>query len=636
MLRALTINTYSGTRRTRCRVSTDVAGPQLDRDQSLQGWLAGHNGSLDVLGGDEQWPSPVARIAALLISSDSRVTDEPRGPWAEDFADMICSCTRPVRRSRHPERFPWESMFAMVMEEVLPEVVTYFHCEYVKPRPDNTYETHHERLDCGSSCRGTASLLVLLPANAPAPTHEEHDAVYEGDECKQPSHKGNIPHQECTKESAEVPPAATISEFEIASHRSLDLGSSHSGSSSDATLYEVEEVASGSELSIEVEIEDVDEDPYWAMSEQLPNLNAAKLAAHTTAVLVPLTTTGPASIATEYTDAHYSHSSCSTSASPSSSSTTSQVSFPPPRLSQDGGFPGRLYDALPSHILQQHIFPSPFYPTPLVPLLCVADERNIAPLMCSALYQRRALSLDAPVVGVLLPRSGLPQCEILFGWIEDKQRVGYALPRAHIVARDLVFDLRSPQAMSRIIAFLVRLGPCFSQSISRRRMGFSSGLERSLVWRADSQFRRRSGVEERIKLWAHEVQCCNGSEEDDEDASSTFPSRSESDAGLDELRQLMKILHLSSPCSNIVKGMSQQPSLTVLSSSSNSLEETTEPESPTMQNEAMSGVDDSSIWQRVCASVGAWCSGREVSVVNGRTSIASTSSSTCVNSGTSA
>ena len=96
----------------------------LDRDEALQGWLATHNVSLDVLGSDDPWPLPVARAADLLSPSDSQGTDRVSEAWAEDFADVLCACTRQVRKTRSTERFHWESVFAMVMQQALPEVVT--------------------------------------------------------------------------------------------------------------------------------------------------------------------------------------------------------------------------------------------------------------------------------------------------------------------------------------------------------------------------------------------------------------------------------------------------------------------------------------------------------------------------------
>ena len=108
-----------------------------------------------------------------------------------------------------------------------------------------------------------------------------------------------------------------------------------------------------------------------------------------------------------------SHSECSSSSSESDHS---------PNLAP-------LYEHTTPTVLQRHLLPTPFHPLPLAPLLCVADEDNILPLMCSALHQRHALGLAAPVVGILLHRdlSENARCEVLFGWIERYPRDGYEL-----------------------------------------------------------------------------------------------------------------------------------------------------------------------------------------------------------------
>lgn len=93
--------------------------------------------------------------------------------------------------------------------------------------------------------------------------------------------------------------------------------------------------------------------------------------------------------------------------------------------------PWKLYDDVHPSSVELHLFPSPFHPKPLVPLLCVADERNIIPIVCSTLHQRRALGRDAPVVGILLPKSG-STCEVLFAWMEQEPRPGRTLVRSYL------------------------------------------------------------------------------------------------------------------------------------------------------------------------------------------------------------
>ena len=53
-----------------------------------------------------------------------------------------------------------------------------------------------------------------------------------------------------------------------------------------------------------------------------------------------------------------------------------------------------------------------------VPLLCVADEGNIVPLITSTLYQRHVLSLREPVVGLMIAPFGWV-VDVLIGWLSD-------------------------------------------------------------------------------------------------------------------------------------------------------------------------------------------------------------------------
>lgn len=67
---------------------------------------------------------------------------------------------------------------------------------------------------------------------------------------------------------------------------------------------------------------------------------------------------------------------------------------------------------------QAHLLSSTLYPVPLVSVICVADEANIIPLMCSALHQRIVLGLqDFPVLGLLHDPRDSDVFRILIGWL---------------------------------------------------------------------------------------------------------------------------------------------------------------------------------------------------------------------------
>lgn len=321
-----------------------------------------------------------------------------------------------------------------------------FDCEYARSRPDGPYATVYGGAD---SVRGTASMLVLLPvesSESPAcyafMTHSSTSAV-PPPSARDDSLSGDLAPYQLRVRS--VCHCATHSEEAVDSssegRSNGDAGSSRlvlfnlSDASSDTTLYDVEDADDDSEISIEVEIHD-DNGPFPVRPMrhlQLPELFELQ------GRLQPEVSSNPASMNTEYSSAAPSPSpsalSCShtsprsptrscQSHSSSTSSSSSSDSRPP--------IPWTLFDSTSTHALQKHILPSPFYPRPLVPLLCVADEGEIVPLMCSALHQRHALGLDdLPVVGLLIPRLGgnSSSCEVLFGWMERQVCRGHTLVR---------------------------------------------------------------------------------------------------------------------------------------------------------------------------------------------------------------
>jgi hypothetical protein len=56
----------------------------------------------------------------------------------------------------------------------------------------------------------------------------------------------------------------------------------------------------------------------------------------------------------------------------------------------------------------------------VLPVLLVANSRNIVPLLCSTLYQRRVWGLREPVVGLCCSNTGTTATAI-FGWLDPDQ-----------------------------------------------------------------------------------------------------------------------------------------------------------------------------------------------------------------------
>ncbi|KAI0695689.1 hypothetical protein C8T65DRAFT_698638 [Cerioporus squamosus] len=169
------------------------------------------------------------------------------------------------------------------------------------------------------------------------------------------------------------------------------------------------------------------------------------------------------------------------------------------------------------YISEQHLTPSFLHSSPLVPILCVADEENIVPLLSSALLQRRELNIVDPVVGILLPRTG-SSCQVLFGWMEELADRIHALPRIHVVYSHVCdrsetfdggfFDLTHRQGLMHLIAFLTSIRE-YSQLFHVRSPLPPDVVLPILPWRADtylaSDIRSHNHTMKRTWVWLHSV-----------------------------------------------------------------------------------------------------------------------------------
>ncbi|TBU44894.1 hypothetical protein BD309DRAFT_761408 [Dichomitus squalens] len=466
----------------------------LQIDDALCHWLAGHNVILDFLGDREAWPPQVAGIAGLLAVGDGSHTDSA-SPEDEarrlEFVNTVCASAREWEKTRQGEQFPWAHILAGLMEEVIPDVTTYFDCEFVMPRPEASTAQVFGRQKSLFNLRGKASLLVLLEVDCMAAEErrtEEPAAV-----------NGHL------SDDGKNPALATLkTPVAQGKNECLTVQLEHAGSASNATLHDVEE-RDGSDFSKWVEIEDASALKRKAVYIADENITR------------PVDSKVIAAVDLKYRGILHFLTAPLEWCSIWSGSTSG---------SERRARPSDLYDDLcSSSDVELHLFPSPFHPRPLAPLLCVADESDLIPLMCSALHQRRALGLDASVVGILLPRTG-STCEVLFGWIEKELRPGRILPRVHICARGIssriltVFDLERPYNAFCVVQFLASLGP-HAEYLRAKTCRNGHGSQGGRAWRADTYLGSKfaaSGKEsdERIRLWAYEVACCNqvGEEED--------------------------------------------------------------------------------------------------------------------------
>ncbi|KAH9941908.1 hypothetical protein B0H21DRAFT_696793 [Amylocystis lapponica] len=125
--------------------------------------------------------------------------------------------------------------------------------------------------------------------------------------------------------------------------------------------------------------------------------------------------------------------------------------------------------------------------------------------MVSALYQRRALKIDEPVVGLTYSRTG-SLCKVLFGWLEDDSDAQVDLPTAHIVAaRGLaahaasgIFDLTDITSALHLAQYLLSL-KAHSDSIrvaAETRIFEDRERDDVLRWRADQDIEERPCIAE--------------------------------------------------------------------------------------------------------------------------------------------
>ena len=288
-----------------------------------------------------------------------------------------------------------------------------FDCEYVVPKPETSTGQVSGKQKSLFGLRGTASLLVLVEVDSTGMQSRIHFSVSVGTDDRPPY----VAAQERTEHAAvdepvscgrkNAPQATQTDPPARDKNDCMTVKVEQNGSGSDATLNDVKE-RDGSEFSKWVEIEDAAALKRKAV--YVADEDAAR----------PVLSRAVASVDPKYHGIlHFLTAPLDWCSIWSGSTSGSERRVPH----------WELYDDLcSSSDVELHLFPSPFHPKPLAPLLCVSDEANVIPLMCSALHQRRALGMGVPIVGILLPRVG-STCEVLFGWVEKEPRAGRTLVR---------------------------------------------------------------------------------------------------------------------------------------------------------------------------------------------------------------
>jgi hypothetical protein len=187
--------------------------------------------------------------------------------------------------------------------------------------------------------------------------------------------------------------------------------------------------------------------------------------------------------------------------------------------------------------LQAHMFPGrgKWYHA-VLPVLLVADARNIVPLVCSALYQRCVWGVREPVVGLCCSNTGKTATAV-FGWFDPDQLDECCMvsqisthyfsiltllkPVAHIAlaASHLldplmgVFDFTDPSSAISLAQFVLRLRGHF-EDIKRITSIESVNSLAPCRWRSDiPDFKTQidARLEDRVASWTHQVHAQTGS-----------------------------------------------------------------------------------------------------------------------------
>ncbi|KAG7444854.1 uncharacterized protein BT62DRAFT_1077605 [Guyanagaster necrorhizus] len=146
-----------------------------------------------------------------------------------------------------------------------------------------------------------------------------------------------------------------------------------------------------------------------------------------------------------------------------------------------------------------------------LPFLCVADRRNIIPLIQSTVYQRYTWGISEPVVGVILSETGCIG-RVVMGWIEQhgdadhllKPRVTVAYSDQHRPNSSLgIYDLTDPVSTIQLAQFVLSLRQHVESIVSESL----NPTFKPILWRSDSiqldedQSDLGEQGERRIRIW---------------------------------------------------------------------------------------------------------------------------------------
>ncbi|KZP28936.1 hypothetical protein FIBSPDRAFT_947334 [Athelia psychrophila] len=144
----------------------------------------------------------------------------------------------------------------------------------------------------------------------------------------------------------------------------------------------------------------------------------------------------------------------------------------------------------------------------VLPVICIADESNIYPLLTSALYQRRVWNIDEPVIGLVISRTGTSG-QVYLAWLDARPEEADGLPTPNIACATSfatssdshpslgLFDLGDSISALLFAQFILGI----SWQVRGIKNASSTPCAAPLSWRCDDPIDNIRALED--KQWKH-------------------------------------------------------------------------------------------------------------------------------------
>ncbi|KAK2464346.1 hypothetical protein APHAL10511_003803 [Amanita phalloides] len=173
-----------------------------------------------------------------------------------------------------------------------------------------------------------------------------------------------------------------------------------------------------------------------------------------------------------------------------------------------------------------------------IPVLCMADDKQLPELMSSLLYQRRVWHIDEPLIGIGFSKYDTT-IRLYLGWLVEDMGSERVLPYVHLgqVETSVILDLSTPLIALAISNLIIRLGSHISDIdaiVHHIAPAVIAEIQSqsSFAWRIDTRVRESNPISnvqrfrEQIMRWAENQNYTPY----EENTTKSMPSTSESDA----------------------------------------------------------------------------------------------------------